>query len=250
MKTLLFLLLLIPSDIVQEQPWINLKQYIKQNKMIDYGYGLWELDEELNEKYFNFNSLMSEQLLFRFVDIKRIKENNQVLLLYNEHKIVIQSNEALYFNEVDTTSIDTVSHISYKLNDVNILNINISFASYFDTAYLLHFAEKDYLLIYIKELNIDNPFQGTLSRYQGFLLDIHRKELVKLPKMQTTNSVLCFSDYDKNGLLDYINIDIDSSNIVSFYTLKDNRFTKDKYYIEFSNFLDMPFIKNSFLPNN
>lgn len=220
---------------------------------MDYGYGIWEDEERINKKYFNFNLFLNEGLFFTKINADR--RDKTEIVSYQKHKIVIHSNTGEYFYEDDTVRtepelvIDTVSHVTYEINDITKKTINMDLPSYFDTAYLVSFNHKIYILMYLREITPMAPFRpGRSSHYKGFLLDVEKEQLIVFPKMQTTNSLMCLTDYNHDEKLDYIHIDMYYSTVVTFYLLEDDDIKKDKYYINFSYFIGMPWMKEKLLP--
>ncbi len=247
MKYLILIFLTIPT-VLYSQSLEQLSKYVSKRKIVDYGYGMWFDEGKAQKKYFNFNHFLSEQLFFSVLNFEQDSVQINTIKLSGFDKLSINSNKSLYFNSIDTMIIDTISSIVYQHDT---LNHSISmFSSYtLDKIYFMKLKTKNYVVVYLKKITVENPFQNTIAIYKGFLIDLNKKIIIELPEEQSTNSILCFADYNRDNCIDYININIyGNSNTVNFYILEKEKFIKDQYYIKYINFIDMPFIQQSFLP--
>jgi hypothetical protein len=116
--------------------------------------------------------------------------------------------------------------------------------------YKIEFGNERYVVIYFQKTTFINPFQRTARVFKGLLFDIVNGVFIELPGDQSTNSLLCFVDYNKDSKIDYLHANMYSrDSLINFYTLKSRSFVKDVYFIKFTNFIDMPLIKEKKIPN-
>lgn len=201
----------------QRNDYKKLSDFLTDQKLYDYGYGLEKYDTRL-DSIVCYNDLVSELILFKELQDK---------IQFNKNDSIFKVNLNIKKNVLNSISID------YKNHRIKNFNINDSLNNFTRVVnvYDFIFQDTNYILFY---LSGDNIVQSLRENYLGILIDTKTKLLTPFPTLQNTCSLLPLTDIDKDGKLDYIsyapsfrdNVKVYSLNNDSSWTSKKNYFCK------------------------
>jgi len=183
--TILFFI--VTKTYAQNAEYKNLREYVTENNLYDFGYGLEEHKSRL-DSIVCFNDFLFPGIYFK------------------------ELNKDLFFSSNDSTFTIVIGKKKEKILNLNILqgkklikkiilNDSLNDFSVVSKAYNFKFGNQKYSIIYLSN---ENNQQTLRSQYLAILIDNYNKSIIPFPRYQSTTSLLNITNFNGNQKLNII----------------------------------------------
>ena len=201
-----FILFICSSSLnAQTNNFKNLKSFLKEQNLFDYGYDL-QKDDSRQDSIVCYNDFVSDKIFFNEIN----------------SNIEFNSNDSIFKVKLNNKrNVLKYISINFKNSIIRSLQINDSLNNFtrIVTSYNLKFNNDNYILFYLSD---DNLIPSLRENYLGVLIDTKTKLVSLFPTLQHTSSILPLTDIDNDGELDYVSYYPSFKDTVTVYTINFN----------------------------
>lgn len=196
----------------QNNGYINLSEYITQNKLYDFGYGLEKRDSRI-DSIVCFNDFMNKNIVFK-------NSNN---LNFNCNDSIFTISTKLKKGHILRIDILHGKNIVSKLN----LNDSLNNFQYIFKSYRIKFENKNYSVLYLTDEYNHQTFR---VQFLGIIIDEKTKSILPFPRFQNTTSLLNITDIDNDKKIDFVSYNPSFSSMVEVFNLENNKWKLNVKY--------------------
>lgn len=197
------------------QGFRNLKQYVLQDSLSDYGFGLEKttIVEDTGVHIFSLNSFLDSNILFRKIT------GDSIRVVVNGDDVEAKVS---YKNEM-------LDQFYVYKNGKLLAKHKYPNGLFFESAgYLMMYRGSTWFVMYSTPKFLGST---TLIQNEGVMVNLNTFQVYNLPDWQSTNSLLCFTDYNLDGTLDYVQFKGGIDKDVKFFQIGKDSFIPDKKFL-------------------